>query len=165
MNGPTNDRNTNVDTWKAKAEERDSNIVIHGLDETNCNKIDQTKIKNLFNIVEVQLKPQVSYRLGMKEEGKKRPLLVKLPSKIERDNVMSNMWRLKNSMNANERVSVTYDCTLEERRKIKEYVDEAKRRNTTAKNDNDRKDVYAWKVRGTPKTKLRIVKIRQQTEE
>ena len=91
--------------------------------------------------------------------------MVKLKSKIERDNVMSNMWRLKNSTNANERVSVTYDYTLEERRQIKEYVNEAKRRNSTAKNDNDRKDGYAWKVRGTPKTKLRIVKIRQQIEE
>ena len=54
MNAPTNDSNTDDDTWKAETEERerDSNIVIHGLDETNCNKIDQTKIINLFNIVE-----------------------------------------------------------------------------------------------------------------
>ena len=163
---PTNDMNTNDDTSrKSEARERENNLIIHGLEETECNNIDQNKVIHLFNAVGVKFKPQVTYRLGKKEEGKRRPLMVCLQSKMESNSVMSNMWRLGNLRNMNERVSVTYDYTLEERRLIKEFVEEAKRRNMNAGNDNDRNEGYAWRVRGTPKTKLRIVKIRQQTEE
>ena len=139
---------------KPEARERENNVIIHGLGETECNSTDQNKVRLLFNAVGVNLQPQVSYRLGMKEEGKKRPLMVPLQSKMERDNVISNMWRLRNSRNISERVSVTYDYTLEERRLIKEFVEEANRRNMNAENDNDRNEGYAWRVRGASKTTL-----------
>ena len=50
------------------------------------------------------------------------------------------------------KISITEDYTQEERREIKRWVDEAKER-------TKREVGYEWKVRGTPRTKLRLVKI------
>ena len=69
---------------------------------------------------------------------------------------MSKLWMLKNAGAQFGNISITHDYTLEERNLIRKWVAEAKRRNTHGTNE------YQWKVRGTPRTGLKLVKIMSQ---
>ena len=133
--------------------EREGNIIIYGLEEVGDNAIDENKVKDVFDAVNMKYKPISMYRLGAKQEDKIRPLMVCLQSKEEKGDFMSKLWKLKYARDKFKRISITHDYTLEERKTIKEWVKEAKRRNM---NENER---YTWKVRGTPKTEMRIIKI------
>ena len=126
--------------------EREGNIIIYGLEEVGDNAIDENKVKDVFDAVNVKYKPISMYRLGAKQEDKIRPLMVCLQSKEEKGDFMSKLWKLKYARDKFKRISITHDYTLEERKTIKEWVKEAKRRNM---NENEG---YTWKVRGTPKT-------------
>ena len=69
--------------------------------------------------------------------------MVQMKSKDEKNSIMTKLWKLKYATKV-ERVSITHDLTLEERRNIKEMVDEAKRRNQNERNVGKQND-YAWK--------------------
>jgi len=57
-------------------------------------------------------------------------------------------------------VSITEDFTINERKKIKEMHEQAKKLN---KNNNNKG--FNWRVRGSPRTKLRLVKkLQNQTK-
>ena len=64
---------------------------------------------------------------------------------------MSSFWMLKNGPEKFRRINITEDYTQEERQEIKRWVDEAKRRTQVVD------DGYIWKVRGSPRSKLRLV--------
>ena len=83
--------------------------------------------------------------------------MVHLRSEEEKDDILSKLWRLKYTRSTNEKISITHDYTVEERALIREMVDEAKRRNLSGNTDG--KQDFLWKVRGTPKTRMQIVKI------
>jgi hypothetical protein len=91
------------------------------------------------------------YILGPKKDGKIRPLIVRMKSKIEKDDFMSKLWMLKNVKTRFKGMSITHDYSLEEWNMIKKYVEEAKRR--SAANE------HTCKVRGTPGGGLWLVKI------
>ena len=65
---------------------------------------------------------------------------------------MSSLNKLKNADEPIRGINVRDDYTIEERQLIKSMAEEAKRKN---QNDN----VTHWKVRGTPKNGLKVVKI------
>ena len=133
----------------AISHKRENNLIIHGMAENNSFS-DEDKVQDMFGAIRVKYKPVTMLRLGTKEENKNRPLMVRLNSKKEKGTVLSKLGRLKYvARRCNERISVTHDYTSEERRKIKELVDESKRRNM-----NEQNDTYTWKVRG-----MQIVKI------
>ena len=159
----TNSKTIDETKRKAVSYERESNIIIHGLEETDCNTSDENKVQDIFNKINVKCKPRMLYRLGIKGEGKNRPLMVHLQSKEEKDDVLLKLWRLKYARRKNERISITHDYTLEERKLIKKLVEESKRRNMN-ENNKETND-FVWKVRGTPKTRMRIVKIRMEQRE
>ena len=138
-------------------DQRDCNIIIHGLKEDNDTS-DEERAKNVFKAVDAQCKPLSVYRLGTKVCNKDRPILISLRSYEEKRGLMANLWRLKYAKHKHgikERISITHDYTLDERKKIKECVDEVKRRNLQEKTEE-----YIWQVRGSPKIEMRIVKIR-----
>ena len=132
-------------------DEREANIIIHGLEEVDDNAIDEIKVIDVFDTVNIKYKPMSIYRLGAKQEDKKRPLMVRMHSKEDKDDFMSQLWKLKHVRDKFEKISITHDYTLEERKKIKEWVEEANRRNM------NEKERYKWKVRGTPKTAMRMI--------
>ena len=80
-----------------------------------------------------------------------------MESIADKDIIMAKLWKLKYATNL-EKVSITDDYTLEERRSIREMVDEGKRRN-----ENDRKNGggndYAWKLRGNPRRGMQLVRV------
>ena len=97
----------------------------------------------------LQTEPKQIVRLGKTNENNKRPL--KLVMKSKDVNVMKRLGNLKNN-DKYRNVSVRDDYTLEERELIKEWVKKANEKN---KKDN----TDEWKVRGTPKNGLRLVRI------
>ena len=75
----------------------------------------------------------------------------------EKDKIMSRLPNLKNSRDRIKKITVTEDYTVEERQEIKKWVVCAKEK---TKEEND--ENITWKVRGTPKNGLRLVKITKQ---
>ena len=69
----------------------------------------------------------------------------------EKDEVMSNLYNLKQAPDDFKSISVTDDYTLEERQAIKDMVTEAKN-----KTENEGAGQYVWRVRGTPKNGLEL---------
>ena len=113
--------------------EREENLIIHGLTEIEGEKADENKVRDIFARMKVIFKPLTIFRLGPKRDNRVRPLMVKMKSIAEKNSIMAQLWKLKWA--TKEKVSITHDYTLDERRSIKEMVDEAKKRN-----ENDRKN-------------------------
>ena len=130
---------------------RELNVIVHGIKE-DCSG----PVKELFDTMEIEQHPGISTdRLGAKSPDKIRPIRITMESYERKQKFMSSLWRLKNGPEKFRRISVTEDYTQEERHEIKRWVDEAKRR--TQEVD----DGYVWKVRGSPRSKLRLVNMRK----
>ena len=70
----------------------------------------------------------------------------------DKQEIMSNLSKLKNADASLRGISVRDDYTIEERKLIKTMNEEAKRKNET-------ENMTHWKVRGSPKNGLRVVKV------
>jgi len=86
-------------------------------------------------------------RIGKTENEKTRPIKVIFNNKEEKSKVMSNLRHLKGKEGYN-KISITDDYTMSERKMVKDYVDMAKQKNREL--GNDAKTIIL--VRGTPKT-------------
>ena len=137
-----------------EADTRERNIIIHGLKEDGIS--DQYQIKEILAATITQYTPMSMFRLGPKKAYKNRPILLRMHSTREKEEFMSKLWMLKNVKMKFKNLSVTNDYSLDERKMIKKYVEEANKRNTTGTKG------YLWKVRGTPKEGMRIIKIAKQ---
>ena len=135
-----------------------NNIIIHGIREettgenANSQDSDRTFIKSFLEAIEVDIEPKQIIRIGNKTADKKRPVKVILKNSDDKEQVMAGLTKLKNATPDLRGISVCDDYTQEERKLIQTMHEEAKRRNEA---DN----VTHWKVRGTPKNGLRVVKI------
>ena len=135
-----------------------NNIIIHGISEqttgedANSKEHDGKFIKSFLEAIEVDVQPKQIIRLGNKTSDKKRPVKVILKNTDDKEKIMSSLAKLKNADKDIRGISVRDDYTQEERKLIQTMHEEAKRRNEA---DN----VTHWKVRGTPKNGLRVVKI------
>ena len=100
----------------------------------------------------IWLDPKQITRLGIPNTARRRPVKVIMNNSIDKKSIMSRLSNLKNAQPKYRVLSVRDDYTIEERELIKEYVKEAK-------DKNDKENTTNWKVRGTPKNGLRVVKI------
>ena len=135
-------------------QEREKNVIIHGLKEGEI--CDSKLVEDIFAATATQYGPAYMIRLGTKNNDKSRPLMLRMKNKDEKEEFMSKLWMLKNVRTWSKNISITNDYTLEERRLMKKWVEEANKRNTIGTNE------YRWKVRGTPREGLRLVKIMNQ---
>ena len=135
-------------------QDREQNVIIHGLKEGD--ECDTKLIKEIFEATDTEYEPKQIIRLGQRNNDKARPLMLHMKNKEEKEELMSKLWMLKNVRTRFGNISITHEYTLEERNLIKKCVEDAKRRNTHRANE------YRWKVRGTPRTRLRLVKIMNQ---
>ena len=71
----------------------------------------------------------------------------------EKEMVMGSLGKLKTAPENFRRINVTDDYTIDERQLIKNKVAEAKHK-TEVEGDGK----FVWKVRGTPKNGLRLIK-------
>ena len=91
--------------------------------------------------------PSSFYRLGSKKPGANRPIMLCMQTATDKDEFMSKLWMLK-QLQVKFKLSITNDYTKDERKAIRELVDEAKKRNDTVRKG------YIWKVRGMRLTKM-----------
>ena len=108
-------------------------------------------MKEVFAVIEVTSMSESVVRLGRKNEGKPRPIKVKMGNPKGKDQIMCSLTKLKDGPEGFKRISITEDYTHEECLSIREKVKEAKRKTET---EVDGK--YVFKVRGTPKNGLTI---------
>jgi len=140
-------------------ESRKHNVIIHGLkedekdSEERTQQRDQEDIKDLFRDIGVPMPRLTHHRIGKSTKQKTRPIKVIFENKHNKDCMMKNLYELKDHPHY-ENVSIAEDFTIEERKKIKEFHEEAKKRNADENNKN-----FIWLVRGSPRTSLRLEKI------
>ncbi len=143
---------------KQEQEKRINNIIIYGVteqrvdDNVSIQEHDKEFFTSLLEAIDINVTPKQITRLGKEQAGKTRPVKVVLKSVADKGKIMSSLNKLKNVDEPIRGISVRDDYTIEERQLIKSMAEEAKR-----KNDND--NVTHWKVRGTPKNGLKVVKI------
>ena len=129
---------------------RSNNIIIHGLQE-KTGTYDEELVANLFDKMHFSHTPKSITRLGKKTATNTRPVKVVMATLTEKKNIMRSLPNLKNTEYT--RLSITNDYTKNDRKIISEWVKEAELRNTIETGTS------SWKVKGSPSTKLRLVKV------
>ena len=132
-------------------DQRDRNIIIHELTEDEGEMCSNT-VNEIFKTVEFDNESTASaIRLGSKTSEKSRPIRITLSSYRKKKEFMSTLWKLKLGPQKFHKISVTDDYTKDEREEIKRWVTEAKKRTERGKG-------FVWKVRGSPRTQLRLTR-------
>ena len=142
---------------ESERERRSANIIIYGISEVSDNQntakeYDETFVHSLLGIIGITSRPKQIIRLGKPIADKARPVKLVMNNSTDKDSIMSRLGNLKNAEEIYRKVSIRDDYTIEEREIIKEWVKKAAEKN---KEEN----TQSWKVRGTPKNGLRLVKI------
>ena len=137
--------------------EREKRAAIYGINEESDEQRDLKEHDNNFiysflDVIGISLRPNQIIRLGKVSETGKRPVKIVMNNSADKDSIMARLGNLKNAEPIYKSLSVRDDYTIEERELIKEWV-------MKADNKNKENNTQAWKVRGTPKNGLRLVKI------
>ena len=140
---------------------RPANLIIHGINEStdaadNQASIDEMFIDSFLKIIDITSHPLKIIRLGKRNDNNTKPVKLVMNSSAEKIQVMSRLCNLKDADEIYRKLSIRDDYTIE-REEIREWVNKAEERN---KNENTQS--YVWKVRGSPKDGLRLVKITKQ---
>ena len=145
-------------------EERDrksraKNIIIHGKFEVG-KADDKFFSDNLIKELQIGA-PKINQieRIGKESEGgngstQKRPIKLTMNSEEDKDKVLNNLKALKDKP-LYKAISITADYTYSERQLVRNYRERANQRNDeeTANQTN-----YIWRVRGTPKNGLSLMR-------
>ena len=144
---------------ETEKKKREKNLVIHGIVErkgtdAENEEHDKTFIASLLQILGTDVKPVKIIRLGSNGFGSnnKRPVKLIMQSTEDKDQIMCRLVNLKNAEEQYKAISVKDDYTLEERDLIRHWVKKAEEK-------NKKENTTEWKVRGTPKNGLRLVKV------
>ena len=135
---------------------REANIIIYGaLEQTETQNHDEQYVENMFNLLGCQRKPKTIMRLGTIHPDKPRPLKLEMSNMNDKEQVMKRLVNLKNAPDEYRKINVRDDLSVEERNLVKEWVKKAAKRNEEENTDE-------WRVRGTPKNGLRLVRLTKQ---
>ena len=136
---------------------REANIIIYGpLEQTEkTQNHDEQYVANMFNLLGCQKKPKTIMRLGTIHPDKPRPLKLEMSNMNDKEQVMKRLVNLKNAPDEYRKINVRDDLSVEERNLVKEWVKKAAKRNEEENTDE-------WRVRGTPKNGLRLVRLTKQ---
>ena len=139
-------------------EKRSQNLILYGISEVcdaDLKHHDNEFIISFLDKIGVAVRPKQIIRLGKPSDDKIRPIKLVMETDDDKDAVMSRLGNLKNAEEIFRKVSVRDDYTIEEREMVREWVKKAADKNTA-------ENTQSWKVRGTPKKGLRLVKITKQ---
>ena len=141
---------------------RHYNVIIHGVKEKQSGDMqsDTDFMKGFFDVLGINaVKYENITRLGQPSPDKSRPIKVTM-KRIEDKTLLFS--RLPNLKNADEfrRIHVTEDYSVDERSAIRKKVEQAAKKNRYEKDES-----VVWKVRGTPKNGLRLVKFTKLTNQ
>ena len=152
---------------KAQDEERQRNIIIYRLPESDDDDQDKRKdydkslffeklSKNELGIAGV--KPTKIIRLGRRDPELTRSLLVTTPTVMDKRRIMASLYKLKNASEDFNNISVSNDLTKGERQERQNLVQEA-----NCKQEEDGQNQRPFRIRGPP-GKMRIVWIEVKTQ-
>ena len=137
-------------------DQRQRNVIIHGTEEASVNEEKQNTADKKFVhdlLKDVSYKAEYIGRIGVKEEGKSRPLKVVFESDSHKQGLFGNLKALKGNEKY-QSMSISDDYTLAERQVLRSWANQAKE-----KNDQEPKDSnIIWRVRGNPKSGLILKK-------
>ena len=111
--------------------EREARVcnIIHGLwEQANIeirNEDDRNTIQEFLNIIKVNAAVESITRLGKYDEIKSRPIKVVVKTVNDKNTIMGKLSELKTAPDKFKRISVTNDCTAEERLMIRNKLSEA----------------------------------------
>ena len=111
-------------------------------------------MKTLLNVLEVNVKHKSLFRIGKSVPNKNRLIKVIMNCEEHKEMMMTNLKKLKNAEERFKAISVTDDRTLEEREVIKEWLEKVKKANE----EEGENSQYIYKIRGSPKNDIRLVK-------
>ena len=140
-----------------------TNIIIHEVQEflpENEDINDAEFINALFKTMGIDIRPDSITRLGKPDPNKSRPIKLKMKSESDKDSFMARLPNLKNAEDRFNKISVTEDYTAEERETIRKKVTEARN-----KSETEGEGKYVWKVRGSPKNGLRLIRFTKNQSE
>jgi len=137
---------------------RENNIIIHGCIESDSDDHDKTFVHDMLKEISVGIVNTKSItRVGKTDSGKSRPIKVSFNNIDEKTKVMTNLRFLKGKETYN-KVSITEDYTISERKMIKDYVERAKQQNREL--GDEAKSIVV--VRGSPKNGLYLKEIMKE---
>ena len=135
---------------------RNKNAIVYGFYECHDIDKDQEKMRNFLQEIDVSYSPIKAYRLGRNsvDTRKPRPFKLIFRSVEEKDDLL-HRFRMKMKSIGYEQVYIRNDYSSEESRKIRDMVEEAKVKNSKSQD-------VVWKVRGCPRTDLRLEPVNVQ---
>ena len=141
---------------EADRERRSANLIMASMNQIKTQKEnDETFVFELLDKIGVAQRPKHILRLGPRNDEKVRPVKIVMGSENDKETIMARLSNLKNAEEAFRKISIREDYTIEEREMVLGMV-----RKETEKNDPE--NTQEWKVRGTPKTGLRLVRINKR---
>ena len=143
---------------------RAANFTIHGLKDEHQSEIDNENKKitdeefvtSFLRLIEIDqsVEPKNVRRLGQgKTDNNTRSLKVEMHDVANKEMVMRNGWKLKNYDGKFKKLRITEDYAQEEMSLRRSFVEKAK-----VKSQEESNNQYIWRVRGTPKNGLRLMK-------
>ena len=135
---------------ESEKERRSKNIIIHGAKEKGNGPEDSQYVKDIFMKVGATSEPVLITRVGVRNESKSRPIKIVMKTVADKEKVMKNLGRLKETEQLFGKISVKDDYTAQEREEIRLLTEKAKQRNT---GNEDR----IFKVRGNSKHGWKVV--------
>ena len=141
-------------------EKRSNNFIIHGAEEfgddmESIQKQDAEYIDDILKHLGVHQKPENILRVGDPKKSNMRPIKVTMKTKVDKQTIMSRLYRLKGTIDDFGKISITEDYTQSERDIIKSWTEKAKEKSL---NDN----THVYKVRGDPKNGLKIISFKKK---
>lgn len=137
---------------------RNKNVIVYGLKECEDLVTDQKLIRKFLHQINAIAEPRKTYRLGRNTIENKmiRPVKIIFNSEEDADGTLC-CYRMNGGSKDLETTFVRKDYSSEERDQIRAMVQEAR-----AKNEREDTGV-TWKVRGCPRSNLRIEAIQSET--
>ena len=136
---------------------RENNVIIHGKPE-ETEEEDKAFLQELIKELCIgAVHPRTLVRIGTKTDERNRPIKVIFNSIQDKNKLMNNLRYLKGK-DLYKKVSITHDYTINERQLLQQKLQEAKEKNES---DPPQDKEYKWQVRGSPKNKLFLKKVKK----
>ena len=138
---------------------RQNNIIIHGRPDNEKNEeSDKQFINDMIKHISIgAVNTKSISRVGKNDSGKPRPIKVTFNNNEDKAKLMASLRHLKGKDIYN-RISITDDYTLSERKMIRDYVDMAKNQNKEL--GEEAKTILV--VRGSPKNGLYLKEVTKE---
>ena len=149
-------------------EDRNKNVIIYGVDEPTGERAvreekDKIFVNGLLTEIEAdQIEPKDIRRLGLKTEGKTRPIRIQWKEEADKETFMRLLVNLRNSEAKYNKIDVRHDLTPDQQKQVREARKEAKE--MTAKTINTG-FLYRVSIQRTPVWRAQITRVKAKEDQ